>query len=145
MTHRDEGHYAQKHGAHRELDQAVADALRKRLVAGKISCADAFHIAGEMRIEPSEVGRILDLMERKIVKCQLGLFGHDRGRHLIVEPAEAIPPELERALRSGLVNRRLPCATAWKTAARFNVPKMHITAACERLNLRICQCQLGAF
>ena len=145
MTHRDEGHYAQKHGSRRDLDQAVADAVRKRSEGGKVSCTEAFHIADEMSIEPSEVGRILDLMERKIVKCQLGLFGHERGKHLIVEPAEAIPPELERALRSGLVNRRLPCATAWKTAARFNVPKMSITAACERLNLRIGQCQLGAF
>jgi hypothetical protein len=145
MTHRDEGHYAQKRQARRDLDQAVAGAVGKRSVGRKISCADAFHIAGEMGIEPSEVGRILDLMERKIIKCQLGLFGYEPGRHLVVEPAEAIPPELERALRSGLVNGRLPCATAWKIATQFNVPKVHITAACERLNLRICLCQLGTF
>ena len=145
MAHRDEGHYAEKHGAHEQLDQAIADAIRKRSVRGKLSCAAAFHIAQEMSIEPSEVGRALDLLEMKIIKCQLGLFGHEQGKHLIVKPAEAVPPDLERALRAALVNGRLPCATAWEIAKRFGLPKMSITSACETLNIRIGQCQLGSF
>jgi hypothetical protein len=145
VTHRDEGHYAEKPGARRQLDQAIADAIRKASVGGKVSCAEAFRIAEEMGVEPSEVGRALDLLEMKIIKCQLGLFGHERGRHLIVEPAEAVSPELEKALRAGLVDGRLPCVAAWEIAKRFALPKMDITAACEKLNIRIGQCQLGAF
>ncbi len=145
MTHRDEGHYADKHGAHEQYDHAIADAIRKRSAGGKLSCAAAFRIAGEMNIEPSGVGRAMDLLEIKIVQCQLGLFGHERGRHLIVKPAEAVPADLERALRAGLVDGRLPCATAWEIAKRFDLPKMGITSACERLHIRICQCQLGSF
>jgi len=145
MTHRDEGHYAGKHGARTQLDQAIAGAIRKGSVGEKLSCTEAFRIAEEMGIGPSDVGRTLDLLEMKIIQCQLGLFGHQQGRHLIVEPAEAVPPELERALRAGLVNGRLPCATAWEIAKRFDLPKMSITSACEKLNLHIGQCQLGVF
>jgi hypothetical protein len=145
MTHRDEGHYAEKHGARTQLDQAVADAIRKASVGEEVSCAEAFRIAQEKGVEPSEVGRTLDLLEMKITKCQLGLFGHELGKHLIVEPAEAVSPELEKALRAGLADGRLPCAAAWEIAKRFALPKMDITAACEKLNLRIRQCQLGTF
>ena len=114
-------------------------------MGGKLSCAEAFRIAQEMSVEPSEVGRALDLLEIRIIKCQLGLFGHEKGKRLIVKPAETVPPDLEEALRAGLVNGRLPCATAWEIAKRFNLPKMDMTSACERLNLHISQCQLGAF
>lgn len=145
MTHRDEGHYGEKHGRRAQLDQPIADAVRKSSTEGKMPCAEAFRIAKQMGIEPSEVGRALDLLEMKIIKCQLGLFGHERGRHLIVEPCNAVRPELEEALRAGLVDGRLPCAIAWRIAKRFNVAKMSITSACERLNLHISQCQLGAF
>ncbi len=145
MTHRDEGHYAEKHGARAGLDQVISGAIKKHSIGGKLSCVAAFHIAEEMNIKPSEVGQALDLLEMKIAKCQLGLFGHEKGKRLVVKPADTVPPDLEKALRAGLLNGRLPCATAWDIAKRFDVPKMNITSACERLNLRIAQCQLGAF
>jgi len=145
MTHRDEGHYAQKHSARAQLNRTIADAIRKCSVEGKVPCTEAFRIAEEMNIQPSEVGRALDLLEIRIIKCQLGLFGHEKGKRLIVKPAETVPQDLEEAIRAGLVNERLPCAIAWEIAKRFNVPKMGITSACERLNLHISQCQLGAF
>jgi hypothetical protein len=145
MTHRDKGHYAQKHADQGQLNQGLADAIRKCSVGGTVSCTSAFRIVEELNIKPLEVGQSLDLLEMKIVKCQLGLFGHEGGKRLIVEPAETVPPELEEALRAGLVNGRLPCATAWDIAKRFNVPKMKITSACEKLNLRLNQCQLGTF
>ena len=70
MTHRDEGHYAEKHGRRVRLDQAIREAIRRRPMGGKLSCAEAFRIAEEMSVEPSEVGRALDLMEIRIIKCQ---------------------------------------------------------------------------
>ena len=145
MTHQDEEHYARKHGNHAQLNQTIIDAIRKHSVGGKVSCTSAFRIVEELKIKPSEVGQSLDLLEMKIEKCQLGLFGHEQGKRLIVKPAETVPPDLERALRAGLSNGRLPCATAWSIAKRFALPKMSITSACEKLNLRISQCQLGTF
>lgn len=145
MTHRDEGHYAQKHSARVQLNPTIAGAIRKCSAEGNVPCTEAFRIAEEMNIQPSEVGRALDLLEIRIIKCQLGLFGHEKGERLIVEPAETVPQDLEETIRASLVNGRLPCAIAWEIAKRFNVPKMGITSACERLNLHISQCQLGAF
>jgi hypothetical protein len=145
VTHRNEGHYAEKHGAHEQPNQPIADMIRKRSTGGTLSCAAAFTIAEELGIEPSEVGRALDLLETKIIQCQLCLFGHEKGKRLIAKPAESVPPELERALRSGLVNDRLPCTAAWDIAKRFDLPKMSITSACEKLHIRIGKCQLGSF
>jgi len=145
VTHRDKGYYAEKHGVHPQLDQAVTEVIRRRSRGGKLSCVAAFRIAEEMSIKPSEVGQALDLLEMKIIKCQLGLFGHEKGKRLIVRPAETVPPDLEEALRAGLANGRLPCTSAWDIAERFDLAKMSVTSACERLNLRIDQCQLGAF
>ena len=145
MTHRDDGHYAEKHGARAQLDQVITEAIKKHSIGGKLSCVAAFRITEEMNIKPSVVGQALDLLEMKITKCQLGLFGHEKGKRLVVKPADTVPPDLEKALRAGLLNGRLPCATAWDIANRFDVPKMNITSACELLNLRIAQCQLGAF
>jgi hypothetical protein len=145
VTHMNEGHYAKKHADQVQLNQTIADVIRKRSVGGKVSCATAFRIVEELNVKPSEVGQNLDLLEMKIVKCQLGLFGYGGRNRLIAKPDESVPPELERALRVGLVNDRLPCATAWDIAKRFDLPKMSITSACEKLHIRIGKCQLGSF
>lgn len=145
LTHKDEGHYAGKHHYHVTLDQTLTEAIKRRSSEGKVSCAAAFTVARELKMKPSEVGEALDLLEIKVVKCQLGLFGYQKRPRLVVQPAEEVPLELEKALRAGLVNGRLSCAAAWSIAKRFNMPKMTITAACESLKLRLAQCQLGTF
>lgn len=145
MTHKDEGDYAGKHGGGIALNRTLAEAIKKRSSEGRIPCSVAFSIARELNVKPSEVGRALDLLEIKIVKCQLGLFGYEKETRLIVQAADAVPLELERALKELLVNSRLSCAAAWDIAKRFKRPKMDITAVCETLKLRIAHCQLGAF
>jgi hypothetical protein len=145
MTHNDEGDYAGKHGGRVALTRVLTEAIKKRSSEGRMSCEDAFGIASELNVKPSEVGKGLDLLEIKIVKCQLGLFGYEKETRLIVQAAEAVPLDLERTLKELLVNGRLSCATAWNIAKRFKRPKMDITAACENLKLRIAHCQLGAF
>ena len=145
MTHKDEGHYAGKHQGRVTLNQTLTEAIKRRSSGGKVSCAAAFTVARELKMKPSEVGKALDFLEIKVVKCQLGLFGYQKGPRLVVQPAEEVPPELEKALRAGLVNGRLPCAAAWNIAKRFNLPKMTIKAACESLKLRLARCQLGTF
>jgi hypothetical protein len=111
---------------------------------GKISCAAAFKIAGDSKISPKEVGITADLLEIPIVQCQLGLFGHEP-KMKIIEPAETISQALENAVRSALVDGRLPCKSAWDIADRFSMGKAEVTSACEALEIKICACQLGAF
>jgi len=80
----------------------------------------------------------------RLARCQLGLFGYGEPKS-VVTPAEAVAPELERAIQEGLILGRLPCAVAWAIAARFEMPKLHVANAAERLGVRIWECQLGAF
>jgi hypothetical protein len=126
------------------MDERIAAAVRERARDGGLRCAEAFRIAEELGVTPLAVGRAADDLDVRLMRCQLGLFGHG-GQKSIVEPAEKIEPDLERAIREGLILGRLPCAVAWVIAARFGMPRLHVTNAAEKLDVRIGQCQLGAF
>ena len=123
-----------------ELLAAVEDQARD----GRLRCAQAFRIAEELGVAPRAVGQAATALDVRLIRCQLGLFGHGEQKS-VVEPAEDVSPELEQAIREGLILGRLPCAVAWAVAARFGMPKLHVANAAERLGVRIGQCQLGAF
>lgn len=145
MTHEYEGHYRAKHAPNIQLDPALAKIVREKSKDGHLTCSSAFTIAKKTGASPTEVGRAADLLEIKISKCQLGLFGHMKEKPNIVEPEGKVSAELEQALREGMVNGTLPCRKAWDIAWRFGLSKIKITAACERLNIRLGPCQLGTF
>ncbi|MGD0218008.1 MAG: hypothetical protein ABSC45_10945 [Desulfobaccales bacterium] len=48
--------------------------IRLAAPQGKIACAAAFRLAGELSISPEEMGKLLDELEIKIKMCQLGCF-----------------------------------------------------------------------
>jgi len=127
---------------------SMAEQLDSRLAAdilrGWISCAKAHLLAAELGISPLVVGRALDQRRIKIRQCQLGLFGHDpQGR--IVPDDIHVPPRLEEALVARRQGDRLPCRDAWEVAREFGLSRLDICGACEQLDIRISQCQLGAF
>lgn len=122
----------------------IADAVKKRAPEGKLSCGAAFRIAEEFNVNPLRVGEMADELEVRLNHCQLGLFGYN-GEEAIVQPTEEVAPELELAIREGLVVGRLPCAVAWAVANRFDIRKLDVANAAEKLGIRIGQCQLGAF
>ena len=144
MTHKDEGHYRKKHSQGRKVNQEIADAVKKRVSEGEISCAAAFKIADDLKLSPEEVGFTIDFLEVKIIKCQLGFYGYGPGRK-IVKPAETVTEDLKKAIDEALVENRLLCATSWAIADRFGVAKMEVSSACEALKVKISSCQLGAF
>jgi hypothetical protein len=126
------------------MDKKIASAIRGRAKDGTLSCVDAFRIAEELAVMPLDVGEAADALEVRLARCQLGLFGYGDPKR-IVQPAEYVAPELEQAIREGLVNGRLPCAEAWAIAARFDLSKLDVANAAEKLEIRVGQCQLGAF
>jgi len=144
MTHEDRGHYARKHPPNRKVTAEVAEEVKKRAAGGEISCREAFKLAADLGVPVAEIGFTLDMLEVRIVKCQLGLFGYGPPKK-IVKSSETVPPRLEEAIREVLVNGRLPCIKAWETAERFGIPKMDVSSACEALNIKIRPCQLGSF
>jgi hypothetical protein len=126
------------------MDERIAGAVRERAREGKLSCGAAFHIAEALSVNPLEVGRMADELGVRLYHCQLGLFGYN-GEERIVHATDHVSPELEQAIREGLVVGRLPCAVAWAIANRFNLRKTDVANAAEKLEIRVGQCQLGAF
>jgi len=123
----------------------VDAALRQELTGrSELPCAVAFDIAARQGIRPAEVGAAADRLNVRLTKCQLGLFGYTPAKK-IVEPAAAVEPEVEQAIRSKLTGGRLACRDAWELAQTFQRPKLAVSAACEALGVKIKPCQLGAF
>lgn len=131
-----------------ELDDGTAQRLRQALLARvpakELPCAVAFEVAKSVNVPPEAVGRAADDLELRLVKCQLGLFGYLPEKK-IVKPASSVAPELKEAILAGLENERLPCSTAWQIGKNLGIRKMRVSAACDRMGVRIKPCQLGAF
>jgi len=144
MTHEDAGHYRAKHPTDTKLDPKIAEAIRQNTVDGKITCAAAHKIAGKLNVSPADVGVAIDLLETRLKKCQLGLFGYGAQKNA-VKPAQRVSPELQEAIKSSLVNNRISCNSCWEIAERFGIAKIDVSAACEALQVRVSSCQLGAF
>jgi hypothetical protein len=136
--------FGPKHPPGLTPEPAIQEAVRRHADAGELPCAVAFQIAADLKVSPAAVGRTLDLMEVRLVKCQLGLFGYSPQKR-IVKPQPPETPELAAAIRAALEKGRLPCRAAWALAERFKLGKMAVSGACEALGIKIKPCQLGAF
>lgn len=147
MAHEDEGHYAGKHPQGSKADEKISAAISKKASDGKLSCADAEKIAGDLSISIEEVGRTADLVELRINECQLGLFGYGEGKAhgKKLEAAGSCDPDLDREIREGIVDGRMPCKALWEIAKRRGMKRIDVAAACEFLKIKIKTCQLGAF
>ncbi|RLB11714.1 MAG: hypothetical protein DRG39_03640 [Deltaproteobacteria bacterium] len=144
MAHLSRGHYSGKHSADKKINEALAKAIKERAKNGEISCAAAHAIAKEFGVSPDEVGFTMDMLEIPLVKCQLGLFGYSPQKK-VVKAATEVPDNLREEIEKALENGRLSCKRAWNIAVRLGLKRMDISAACEKLGIKIGPCQLGAF
>lgn len=136
--------FADKHGPDAQVDSVIKAKIEGNVKDGELACAMAFKIAAELEVPPSEVGKTLDLLELRLNKCQLGLFGYKPDKKKVT----ARKPEnqqIETAIQKSLVDGKLTCRDAWSLAQQHNVPKMAVSNACEFLGIKIKPCQLGAF
>ena len=137
-------HFAQKHPSDSETDARITEALRQCVSDGEIPCAVAFKVASELDVAPELVGKTADLLELRLRKCQMGLFGYEPNKR-IVKPAETVSAELETCIGRELTDNRLSCKKAWEIAENLSLGKMAVSSACEHLGIKINACQLGAF
>jgi hypothetical protein len=144
MTHEDKGKFFAKHPKGTKIDDDLKKEILEQVKNNSISCKKAEEIAEEMGFSLEETGRTIDILNIKINKCQLGLFGYGETQK-IVQPAKEIPPELKENITSALENERLSCAAAWEIAGKLNISRTKVAAACEALQIKIKPCQLGAF
>lgn len=144
MKQKTEQGYAAKHDKTTPLDAELAQALKDIQGEDGVSCENAHAIAQRQHKTPRESGIALDLLNLRIARCQLGLFGYTP-RKRIVRPVADVDPALTDAIRAGLVTGRLSCEAAWSIAERHECTRLKVAEACEGLGIKIADCQLGAF
>ena len=144
MKNKSKRGYAAKHGAEIQLDSELANELQNSQENEGVSCENAHAVAQRLNKSPREAGIALDLLNLRIARCQLGLFGY-APRKRIVRPAPGVDADLAATIRSALVDGRLPCEAAWSIATRNRCSRLSVAEACEALDIKITDCQLGAF
>jgi hypothetical protein len=147
MTHEDAGKYALKHPPGMKPNERLAKAIREKSPGKELACAMAEKISKELKVAMAEVGSTADLLEMKIKKCQLGLFGWGKkpGHGKDIHAADSVSVEMKSALEAVAKNGAVTCAAAWGIADRLGVERKAVSAACDTLGLKIRACQLGAF
>jgi len=136
--------FSDKHTAAEKPNPEIKSKIETRSKDNEIPCAVAFEIAEDIGVLPAEVGKTIDLMNYKLVKCQLGLYGYKPDKK-IVTPQDTTNQDLKNAIQNALANDRLPCVSAWEIAARFQIPKLTVSGIAEAMGVKIKPCQLGAF
>ncbi len=136
--------FSKKHDPDVRPDPLIEKEMRKRGANQEISCALAFEIAGGLGVGPEAVGLSADVLDIRLVKCQLGLFGHKPGNK-IVTAENASNQEVTDAVNGASENHRLSCETAWRIAARFDLSKLTVSNVCQANGIQIKNCRLGAF
>lgn len=121
----------------------IIDLLQASAVDNRLPCARVFEICNEISVFPELAGITMDNCNLRITFCQLGLFGYPDGKNIPV--CESVPKKLEEEIFSYLENDKLPCAAAWNIAGSMKIKKTDVSAACEKLGIKIGKCQLGAF
>ena len=144
MTHEDAGHYAAKHPEGLKPDAKIAEAVEQKVSDKRITCAAAFQIAEKLDVAPARVGTTLDLMEIRLSKCQMGLFGYGPQKK-IVKPSENVSPELAEAIKESAADNCITCESCWAVAQKIGCARLEASGACEALKVKIFSCQLGAF
>ena len=144
MSHEHAGHYAAKHAPGTSPNPHIAKLVKQSASEGRISCADAHAIVHQLNVSPAEVGVTIDLLEIRVSRCQLGLFGHGTKKKQI-SPALDVKPELQAAIEVACQNHQLSCIAAWNIAQQLGISKVEVASACEALQIKIADCQLGMF
>lgn len=144
MAHEDKGKYFKKHPEGTQIGEPLRQEILNQAKDNNFSCKAAEKISQSSRFKLDEIGVAIDMLNINIVRCQLGLFGFD-GKKKKVPAADVIAPQLEDAIRKALANDRLSCLAAWAIADQLGVKRLEVSAACEKLKIKIKPCQLGAF
>lgn len=127
-----------------QLDPKMQDCILEYSKNGELPCAVAFQIVENRSMPADEIGRVMDRMKIKLVKCQLGLFGyHPVGK--IVTKGGLVDEPLKKAIYQKITDKRISCIDVWKIASELGIGKLVVSNGCETLSIKINSCQLGAF
>ncbi|MCD4719367.1 MAG: hypothetical protein K8S13_05850 [Desulfobacula sp.] len=143
MGHQDKGHFAAKHN-NRQINKTITEKIEALADNNSLTCSSAHRAGKALKISPLEIGVQTDLLEYQIAECQLGLFGYSDGKKRI-DPDIVISPDLNEQLDKTNKDGRISCRECWNIAQNLKIKRLDVSSACEKKNIRIKPCQLGAF
>ncbi|MBC8200133.1 MAG: hypothetical protein H8E80_08865 [Desulfobacteraceae bacterium] len=144
MVIRENKQFAQKHKSGLKPDNLIKAEILNCSVKGKLPCFVAFKIATKLRVSPGDVRKTVDLLNFRLAKCQLGLYGYQPKKKK-VKPKMPLDQSLKNAITDAVVDGKLSCKKVWEIASLCNVHKLRVSCACEAMKIKIIKCQLGAF
>ena len=144
MSQEQGNHFAKKHKGSIKLNPSIKEAVLQRSKEENLPCAVAFEIVKELGVEAAEVGKTVDLLNIRLSKCQLGLFGYLPEKK-ILKPQDTENQDLKDAIVNAVADERLPCKEAWDIASEFKIRKMTVSSIADAMGIKIKPCQLGAF
>ncbi len=136
--------FADKHRPDEKPDSLIKYEILQHSLNNELSCASALLIAKKLNVSPAKVGMIADSINCRLIKCGMGLFGYKPDKK-IVKPVKTANQNLKNTIINNLVKGRLECKIALDIASSFKVNKMTVSGICEDMNIKINECQLGAF
>ncbi len=133
-----------KHKSDATPDSSIKYEILKHSLNSELSCVSAFLIAKRCNVSPCKVGMIANLINCRLVKCRMGLFGYKPDKKIVI-PVKTTNQNIKNTITNNLVKGKLACEIAWGIASFFKVNKMTVSGICEDMNIKINKCQLGAF
>ncbi len=131
-------------------EEAVEAEVRSSLGKdGQLTCAAAQKIAGEVGVEPLEVGKKADEIDIRITRCQLGLFGYAPKKGMpgykLVKKLGTLPEPVSASVRKAVSDGKIPCLKLWGIAEQHKLTRSEIGNVVETLGIKVSPCQLGCF
>jgi len=143
MGHQDRGHYARKH-PEKQRDNTIAALLEQSAEDGRLNCVEAHRIGKKLGIPPDQIGIQADLAELRISSCQMGLFGYYPNKKRL-NPDIKISSEADQAIDGAQTEGCISCSRCWELATQLAMSRLDMGSACDKKQVRIKPCQLGAF
>ena len=144
VTDQKNNKFPAKHQDRAQINNVIKNEILKQNKDSKLPCFVAFKIAKELQVSPGDVGKAVDLLNFRLAKCQLGLYGYQPKKRK-VKPKMPLDQGLKNAITDALVEGKLTCKKVWDIASLYNVHKLRVSCACEAMKIKIIKCQLGAF
>lgn len=118
--------------------------IQASLVKDRLPCAVAFTITEKLDVSPGMVGDKVNELKIRITNCQLGCFAVEKATRPGLDNME-IAAALAEELQAAMIDRQLPCSTAFEVARKLKVSRKQVGDAATKLNIMLIDCQLGCF
>ncbi len=152
MTINSKKNFGAKYNSDLKPDIIIQQEITKLINNNRLPCNTAFKIAEKLGVPAEQVGKTADLINCRLIGCQLGLFGYKTKNNKAIPEGSAdnnlpkgMPKDLQQTITDRLVHEKLRCKDCWDIASRFKISRIAVGRLCNSMNIKITGCQLGAF